>query len=69
MPNAIALRLRMLTLIAFTAHHVRAELETPGRLTQLLGATVSAEWPSGEYDRGAMEFSLARFGGESAAGG
>lgn len=59
-----------LTLIASTAHHVRTELETPEKLAQLLDATVSPEWPSGEYDRDAMEFFLARFdeGGESAAG-
>ena len=64
------LQSKRLTLIASTAHHVRTELETPEKLAQLLDATVSPEWPSGEYDRDAMEFFLARFeeGGESAAG-
>ncbi len=59
-----------LVLIASTATHVRTELNDPGQLAHLLGATVSPAWPSGEYDRDAMEFFLARFeeGGESAEG-
>ncbi|MFC1719677.1 GNAT family N-acetyltransferase [Pseudomonadota bacterium] len=59
-----------LTLVASTATHVRTELETPGQLANLLGAVVSPAWPTGEYDRDAMEFFLARFeeGGESAEG-
>jgi len=59
-----------LVLIASTATHVRTELETPERLSSLLDANVSPEWPSGEYDRDAMEFFLARFeeDGEAAQG-
>lgn len=70
MVNAVMLESSSLTLVASTAAHVRTELEAPQELTRLLGATVSSQWPSGEYDRDAMEFFLARFeeGGESAAG-
>ena len=59
-----------LLLIASTATHIRAELEAPEQLTHLLGASVSSAWPSGEYDRHAMEFFLSRLeeGGESAEG-
>jgi len=59
-----------LTLVASTAAHVRTELEAPERLAQLLSATVSSEWPSGEYDRDAMEFFLSRFeeGGKAVEG-
>ena len=59
-----------LTLVASTPGHLKTELEHPERLTQLLDAEVSSDWPSGEYDRGAMEFFLARLeeGGESAQG-
>lgn len=45
-----------ITLIASTLTHVRTELEAPEQLATLLDATVSAEWPTGEYDRNAMEF-------------
>ena len=47
--------------MAATERHVRTELEAPDQLTHLLDATVSSEWPSGEYDRQAMEFFLSRF--------
>ena len=59
-----------LTLVASTAAHVRTELEHPARLALLLDAHVSGDWPSGEYDRDAMQFFLTRFeeGGEAAAG-
>ena len=50
------LRTKNLTLIASTLEHVRTELETPDLLAELLDANVSSEWPSGEYDRDAMEF-------------
>ena len=65
-----SLRSDRLTLVASTATHVRTELEAPERLALLLDATVSPEWPSGEYDRDAMEFFLSRFeeGGESVEG-
>lgn len=59
-----------LVLIASTAAHVRTELLAPEQLASMLDASVSSSWPSGEYDRDAMEFFLARFeeGGESAEG-
>jgi RimJ/RimL family protein N-acetyltransferase len=50
-----------LTLIAATLEHVRTELESPGQLATLLDAVVSTDWPTGEYDRDAMEFFRARF--------
>lgn len=70
MPNVAKLQSKLLTLVASTATHVRTELEAPHQLGQLLGAIVSSQWPSGEYDRDAMEFFLARLeeGGEGAAG-
>jgi len=70
MKNQMILESDRLTLVASTATHVRTELETPGQFADLLGAVVSPNWPSGEYDRDAMEFFLARFeeGGESAEG-
>jgi ribosomal-protein-alanine N-acetyltransferase len=59
-----------LTLIASTLAHVRTELESPEQLPTLLGAAVSTEWPTGEYDRDAMEFFRARLeeGGEAVEG-
>lgn len=59
-----------LTLIASTLSHVRTELESPDQLATLLDATVSNEWPTGEYDREAMEFFRARLeeGGEEVEG-
>jgi len=59
-----------LTLVAATLEHVRTELEAPGQLASLLGAEVSGDWPTGEYDRDAMEFFRERLeeGGETAAG-
>jgi RimJ/RimL family protein N-acetyltransferase len=47
-------------MVAATLEHVRVELETPERLSILLDARVSAAWPTGEYDRDAMEFFRAR---------
>jgi RimJ/RimL family protein N-acetyltransferase len=64
------MRTRRLTLYAATLEHVRTELENPGRLPVLLDAEVSTAWPSGEYDRDAMEFFRARLeeGGAEAEG-
>lgn len=45
-----------ITLIASTLTHIRTELEAPEELANLLDATVSSAWPTGEYDRNAMEF-------------
>ncbi len=59
-----------LTLIASTLTHIIAELEAPEQLADLLNATVSPQWPTGEYDRDAMEFFRACFekGGEAVEG-
>jgi ribosomal-protein-alanine N-acetyltransferase len=64
------LRSDRLTLIASTLAHVRTELESPGQLATLLGTMVSDAWPTGEYDRDAMEFFRARLeeGGEEVEG-
>lgn len=57
-------------MIAATLKHVRVELESPERLSSLLDARVSSAWPTGEYDRAAMEFFRARLeeGGEEVEG-
>lgn len=57
-------------LISSSATHIRIELETPQLLAGKLNATVSSNWPSGEYDRDAMEFFLSCFekGGDGAQG-
>jgi RimJ/RimL family protein N-acetyltransferase len=49
---------------------VCAELRGPEHLGLLLNATVPADWPPGEYDRGAQEFFRDRLreGGDSAVG-
>jgi RimJ/RimL family protein N-acetyltransferase len=47
-------------MMAATLEHVRVELESPERLSVLLDARVSSAWPTGEYDRDAMEFFRAR---------
>ena len=69
-PAALETTSARLTLIAATLAHVRTELDAPERLAALLGAEVSGAWPTGEYDRDAMEFFRARLeeGGEAAAG-
>jgi len=56
MNNPTRFDTRRLTMIAATLEHVRVELEAPERLGALLDARVSAGWPTGEYDRDAMEF-------------
>lgn len=70
MARANTLKSERLTLVASTLEHIRTELESPGKLADLLGAEVSTAWPTGEYDRDAMEFFRARFeeGGEAAEG-
>jgi len=57
-------------LISSSATHIRIELETPLLLAEKINATVSKGWPSGEYDRDAMEFFLSCFenGGEAVQG-
>jgi RimJ/RimL family protein N-acetyltransferase len=57
-------------MIASTAEHIRIELETPWLLAETINAVVSVNWPSGEYDRDALEFFLSSLesGGENAQG-
>ncbi|MBA6337537.1 GNAT family N-acetyltransferase [Colwellia sp. BRX10-1] len=57
-------------LISSSAAHLHIELETPLLLSEKLNASVSSDWPSGEYDRDAMEFFLSCFekGGKLAEG-
>ena len=59
-----------LTLIATTLEHIQVELEAPDQLSSLLNAAVSKAWPTGEYDRDAMEFFRGCFvqGGEAVEG-
>jgi [ribosomal protein S5]-alanine N-acetyltransferase len=70
MKNLRQLDTERLTMIAATLEHVRTELETPEQLSTLLDAEVSPEWPTGEYDRDAMEFFRGRLeeGGRSVEG-
>jgi ribosomal-protein-alanine N-acetyltransferase len=70
MNNATILQSHRLTLIASTLAHIRTELESPEHLATLLNGVVSPEWPTGEYDRDAMEFFRARMeeGGEEVEG-
>jgi RimJ/RimL family protein N-acetyltransferase len=59
-----------LELIAATPDHLRAELDAPERLAEMLGAVVPPGWPPGLYDSDAMKFFLARLteGGAGTAG-
>lgn len=70
MNNKKTLQSHRLTLIATTLAHIRTELESPEQLAAMLNAVVSTEWPTGEYDRDAMEFFRARLeeGGEDVEG-
>ncbi|HPF74619.1 MAG TPA: GNAT family protein [Xanthomonadaceae bacterium] len=47
-----------LVLIPSTTLHLRTELEAPHRLGELLEASVSPDWPCGEYDQDAMRYFL-----------
>jgi ribosomal-protein-alanine N-acetyltransferase len=60
MRHTTQLDTQRLTMVAATLKHVRVELESPEQLSVLLDAQVSAAWPTGEYDRDAMEFFRAR---------
>ncbi len=55
-PDPLKLSTARLDLVAATYDHVCAELENPQRLGCLLNAQVEADWPPGQYDRGAQEF-------------
>src|ERR1700722_15222064 len=70
MKNKKILESRRLTLIASTLAHLRTELESPEQLAGRVNAAVSPGWPTGEYDRDAMEFFRARLeeGGEAVEG-
>ncbi len=56
-----------LELIAATAEHVRAELESSERLASMLGVAVAAGWPPEEYDRNAQLFFRDRLQAEGEA--
>ena len=55
---ATALRTARLTLVPSTAGHIRAELTGVAEFGALLGATVPASWPPGEYDEAAQRYFL-----------
>lgn len=50
------IKTKRLDLIPATLDHLKAELELPPRIGEMLNAVVPASWPPGEYDRGAQEF-------------
>jgi [ribosomal protein S5]-alanine N-acetyltransferase len=52
----LVLRTKRLDIVAATADHLRAELESAAQLEKLLGAALPPVWPPGEYDRSAIEF-------------
>ncbi len=56
----LTLRTPRLDLVAASAAHHAAELESPAVLARLLGAEVPPGWPPGEYDRPAIEYFRAR---------
>jgi ribosomal-protein-alanine N-acetyltransferase len=56
MNPSLTLRTDRLELRATTLEHIQAELSDPASLGSLLGASVPASWPPGEYDRDALEF-------------
>ena len=62
------LRTPRLDLVAATLAHVDAELASPTALADLLGAAVPADWPPGEYDRGAQVFLRGRLVAEGPSG-
>lgn len=47
-----------LFLMAASAEHLHIELEQPEKLAALLNATVTEEWPPGEYDKDAVRYLL-----------
>ena len=59
-----------LTLLATSRALLTAELHKPHYFPVLLGAAMPAEWPTGEYNRAAMEYFLEQLtaGGRTAAG-
>jgi ribosomal-protein-alanine N-acetyltransferase len=50
------MRTARLDLVAATLKHLDAELESPQRLKEVLGAEVLSTWPPGEYDRYAISY-------------
>ena len=59
-----------LQILAASRALLTAELHKPQYFPVLLGAAMPADWPPGEYDRAAMEYTLAQLtaGGRTAAG-
>lgn len=45
-----------LTLVASTLDHLEAELNAPDAFPALLAASVPTDWPTGEYDAGAIAY-------------
>ena len=70
MSTTTSIHTTRLELISSSASHLKIELATPDLLSEKLNAIVSPAWPSGEYDRDAMEFFLNCFesGGEAMQG-
>jgi ribosomal-protein-alanine N-acetyltransferase len=60
MTAALLARTARLELIAATLDLIAAELTGPDALGALLGVSVPASWPPGEYDRDALEFFTSR---------
>lgn len=70
MTKIAKLKSTRLELISSSTAYIRIELEAPELLAEKLNANVSPAWPSGEYDRDAMEFFLTCFeaGGDKVQG-
>src|SRR5262245_6647725 len=68
--NDHRIRTARLDLVATTLDHLRAELEAPANLGELLHAAVPPSWPPGLYDRDAMLFFQTQLtqGGAAAVG-
>jgi [ribosomal protein S5]-alanine N-acetyltransferase len=66
----VVARTERLELVAATLEHLDAELSGPDALGALLGVTVPASWPPGDYDEDALQYFIARLeeAGESAVG-
>ncbi len=54
------IRTRRLDIVPVTLALLDSDLLSPEALARVLGASVPASWPPGEYDRSAMEFFRAR---------
>jgi ribosomal-protein-alanine N-acetyltransferase len=65
----LTIRTDRLDLVAATLDHLEAELRSPPELARLLGASVPAGWPPGEYDRQAIEFFRSRLAEDRGSAG